>query len=166
MTVTWNTANITTSGAPLGATPIEIRANFGTGIFTLTSATANNGSYSFTLPSVDTSSAFLQMRAYDSLGNVSSAVSSDTFKVDSTPPTVLTAVTLDRDADGRIDAISIGMSEAISDSSIVLSNFSIGGGIGTPTSFDTVISPNDNSFELRFANTGSTATTPSVTYTQ
>jgi hypothetical protein len=166
MTVTWDTSKITSTGASLGSTPIEIRANFGTGIVTIVSATENDGSYSFTLPSVDTATAFLQLRAYDSLGNLSNSVSSDTFAVDSTPPHIVSASTLDRDADGRIDAVSIVMSEAITDSTIDVNNFSLSAGIGAPTGYDTVISPDDASFELRFANTGSTATVPTLTYVQ
>jgi len=166
MSVTWDPSKISSTGASLSSTPIEIRANFGTGVVTIASSTENDGSYDFTLPSVDTATAFLMLRAYDSIATVSNNVLSNSFAIDSTPPSISSASTMDRDADGQIDAISITMSEPIIDSTLNVADFSIGAGIGIPSSIDTVTTPNDTTFELRFTNTGSTATTPSITYTQ
>jgi hypothetical protein len=72
---------------------------------------------------------------------------------------------MDMDLDGKIDAIEITMSEAIKDASIAPSHFSLGLDIGTPSSFTTGNSSNDTSFVLNFSNTGTSASTPVVSYT-
>jgi len=58
--------------------------------------------------------------------------------------------TMDMSANGQIDGLKVFMSEAIKDSTINVSDFSISG-IGTPTSWETGNSANDNTFILRFA---------------
>lgn len=84
--------------------------------------------------------------------------------IDSLPPTMQSATTMDMDLDGKIDAVEITMSEAIKDTSITLTNFSLGLGIGTPNSFTTGNSSNDTSFVLHFSNTGTTASAPVISY--
>ena len=72
---------------------------------------------------------------------------------------------MDMDLDGKIDAIEITMSEAIKDASIAPAHFSLGLGIGTPSSFTTGNSSNDASFVLNFSNKGTSASAPVISYT-
>ncbi len=161
--ITWDTGAVTATGAEIVS--VTLQANFGTGIITLADTTDNDGSHSITLPSVDTSTAFVQILATDAAGNVSSSVSSQAFGIDSTDPTIVSAVTMDKDANGHIDAVRITMSEAILDSTLNANDFSLSLGIGVPSSVSTSTTADDGIFELIFSNTGTTASTPTVTYT-
>jgi len=100
----------------------------------------------------------------DLVGNTN-FVNSESFIVDSTPPSFVSIDTMDLDTNGQIDAVLVEMSENIVDSSIVLADFMIDG-IGIPTSFETGNTSNDRFFILHFANSGNTGTTPNVSYTQ
>lgn len=91
-------------------------------------------------------------------------MASASFNIDSLPPTLQSATTMDMDLDGKIDAMEIVMSEAIKDSSITVSNFNLGLGIGTPSGFTTGNSSNDTSFILNFTNTGTAASAPTISY--
>lgn len=55
--VTWDTNTITTTGAALAANPITLAYNFTGSVVTLASGIPNSGSYSFSLPVVDTTTA-------------------------------------------------------------------------------------------------------------
>ncbi len=74
------------------------------------------------------------------------------------------ATTMDMDLDGKIDALEITMSEAIKDASVAVAHFSLGLGIGTPSSFTTGNSSNDAIFILHFSNTGTSASAPAISY--
>lgn len=148
----------------MATNPITLSYNFTGTIVTIASNLSNSGSYNLTLPTVDTNTAIIIMTAEDTSGNVSGAMATTSFNIDSLPPTLQSATTMDMDLDGRIDAVQIVMSEAIKDSSITLANFNLGLGIGTPTGFVTGNSSNDAYFVLNFTNTGTTASAPTISY--
>ncbi|EKD30047.1 MAG: BNR repeat-containing glycosyl hydrolase [uncultured bacterium (gcode 4)] len=160
--ITWNPAKITASGASFSHLRLEYNNN---GVITvITGSTLNDGSHSFNLPAIDDSITIL-ISAMDGIWNASNSIASSQILIDSTPPQIQSIETLDMSADGQIDALKLTMSESILDSSIVLGNFSISS-IWVPTSWETGNSANDSVFLLRFSNTGTTATIPTLTYTK
>lgn len=163
--VTWDTSKVTSTGAGLAASPITLAYNFTGTVITIASNIANSGTYSFSLPMVDTSTAKIIISAVDSIGNTSSTVASSNFAIDSLPPEIQSVSTMDQDANGQIDSLFVTMSEAVKDSSVTLANFSIGSSIGTPTGFQTGLSADDTTFVLTFANSGNSGTTPTLSYT-
>lgn len=165
LTIIWNPAKISASGATLATNPITLSYNFTGTIVTIASNIANSGSYVMQLPIIDTSTAKIIISAEDTIGNPSNSVASAEFNIDSLPPTITALTTMDTDVDGQIDAIQVTMNESIKDSSITLANFSFSSGIGTPTGWITGISSNDETFILNFTNTGTTASTPTLNYT-
>ena len=64
----------------------------------------------------------------DAYGNVSAVVASAAITYDTVPPTISTVRTLDLNGDGYLDAVQVTMSESILDSTITLSNFTLGSG--------------------------------------
>ena len=166
LTVTWDTTQVTTVGAPLAGSPINLSYNFTGTVVSIATGLPNNGSYTFTIPAgVDTTTAKIIMTAYDIVGNSSTSVPSSNFIIDSTPPTIASVATMDMAAGGHIDAVQVTMSKSITDSTITLADFSLSAGIGTPTGWQTGSTPNDNTFILTFTATGTTGTTPTLTYT-
>lgn len=160
--ITWNTGAITSTGASVNQGSIVLKFNNGAGIATITGATANNGSYSYTLPTGDTQNAFFAMQASDILENISNTVVSSGFVLDSTPPTISTVETTE-DTLGQINGVNIYFSEPVIHNSIRLSNFSIAGVAGMQTGTLSDVGTG-TVFSINFTATGTTATTPSVTY--
>jgi hypothetical protein len=165
LAITWNPAKITASGAGLANHPITLSYNFTGTIVTIASNLANSGSYNLALPMIDTSSAIIIIAAEDTVGNVSGSMATPSFTIDSLPPTIQSASTMDSDVDGRIDAVQVRMNESITDSSIVPSDFALSLGIGAPTGFLTGMSGDDDTFVLTFSNTGTPASAPTLGYT-
>lgn len=160
--ITWNPEKISTTWALFSH--IQLEYNHNGNFTTIVWNTLNEGSHTFTLPIIDDSITVI-ISAYDVLGNKSNSIASSSLFIDSTPPTILSLETMDMSADGQIDGLKVFMSEAIKDSTINVSDFSISG-IGTPTSWETGNSANDNTFILRFADIWDTSTTPTLTYTR
>lgn len=160
--ITWNPEKISTTWALFSH--IQLEYNHNGNFTTIVWNTLNEGSHTFSLPIIDDSITVI-ISAYDVLGNKSNSIASSSLFIDSTPPTILSLETMDMSADGQIDGLKVFMSEAIKDSTINVSDFSISG-IGTPTSWETGNSANDNTFILRFADIWDTSTTPTLTYTR
>lgn len=165
LNITWNPWDISSTWAWLASNPIRLQYNFTWVVNTIASNLANNWTYSFTLPTVDTTTAKIIISAVDSVGNLSSSVTSSNFTIDSTPPSVSTVETMDTDADWQIDWLLLTFSENIQDSTVNPANFAIASWISI-SSFDTAVNPNDNIIKLNFANTWNTATRPILSYTQ
>lgn len=161
--ITWNTGAITSTGAGVNPNSIVLKFNNGAGIATITGAIANDGIYSYTLPTGDTQNAFFVMEASDTLGNLSNTVASSGFALDSTPPTIGTIETIE-DTLGQINGVNIFFSEPVIHSSIRLSDFGIAGVAGMQTGTISDVGTG-TVFAINFTATGTTATTPSVTYT-
>ncbi len=161
--LTWNTGAITSTGAAVDPNGIVLKFNNGAGIVTITGATANDGSYAYTLPIGDTQSAFFAIEARDVLGNLSNTITSANFSLDSTPPTVDSIETIE-DTLGQIHGVNIYFSELIDHSSIHLGDFSIPGVAGMQTGTISDVG-SGTIFVINFTSTGTTGTTPSVTYT-
>lgn len=160
--ITWNPAKITSSGASFSHVKLEYNQN---GAFTtITDSTSNDGIHSFNLPSINDGITIV-ISAYDAIGNISNSVASQTISIDATPPEIYSVETMDMSADGQIDALKVTMNEAINDSTIVLGDFTVSS-VGIPTSWETGNSANDTVFILKFSNTGTTATTPTLSYTK
>lgn len=103
------------------------------------------------------------MQAYDTLGNLSNTVTSSGFALDSTPPTIGTVETIE-DTLGQVNGINVYFSELINHASIRLSDFNIVGVTGMQTGTISDVGTG-TVFAIRFTSTGTTATTPNVTYT-
>lgn len=127
--VTWDTNAITTTGAALAANPITLAYNFTGSVVTLATDLPNSGSYSFSLPIVDTTTAKMIISAVDTLGNSSSSVVSSNFTIDSIPPSVQAVQTLDQAASGKIDGLLVHFSEKVQN--INSTAFSIAGSVIT-----------------------------------
>lgn len=159
--VTWNPASISASWSEFSHVKLEY--NQGWIFTTLVENIQNSWAYTFTLPEIDANISVI-ISAYDQIWNISNKVSSLPIFIDSTPPTIVWVETMDLSANGKIDALKVTMSEAIQDLSIVLSDFMISW-VGTPTSWETGNSTNDNVFLLKFDDYGNTSSTPQLSYT-
>ena len=72
----------------MAANPItlEYSADNGSTYFPIVSDTANDGSFDWTLPSLNDSDMLVRLTASDSVGNTATDVSDATFTLDSTNP--------------------------------------------------------------------------------
>lgn len=164
LSITWTPSALSDVDAWLAANPVKLDYFDGNNWTLIADNLPNSWLYDFVLPSIDTPNMRIRITAKDLVWNTS-FLNSQSFLVDSTPPTLLGVETMDMDANGQIDALYVKMSENILDSSIVLWDFSISW-IGTPTSFETASSANDSDFILKFSNSGNSSTTPNLTYTK
>ena len=84
--ITWNAAAV--SDSYLGSNPIrlDVSSDGGSSWSTIASGLANSGSYPWTVPSIDTSSALIRLTATDLLGKSASDTSDAPFTIDSTLP--------------------------------------------------------------------------------
>ncbi|OGM97351.1 MAG: hypothetical protein A2735_03205 [Candidatus Yanofskybacteria bacterium RIFCSPHIGHO2_01_FULL_41_21] len=110
--ITW-TSSVDTN---FSATPIKIEySKLGdfSDTTTVVAATANDGSYTWSLPTDDTTTAKIRVTATDLAGNTGSDLSNATFTIDSTAPTIpvttLTGTTVQADN----DTITIVFSEPV-----------------------------------------------------
>ncbi|RYZ71217.1 MAG: hypothetical protein EOP09_04970, partial [Proteobacteria bacterium] len=89
--VTWTATDANISGTPI---KLEVSSNSGTSWTTISGATAlaNSGSFSYTLPSVNSSTYRVRVTATDDAGNSASSASASEFSIDSSAPTI-TSVT-------------------------------------------------------------------------
>lgn len=165
LNITWNTWNITDTWSSLKSNPIKLEYFNWTSFSLIADNLANNWSYNFTLPQDNISNARIRIYATDNVWNISFK-NSNTFLIDSTPPTISSVETMDLDTNGQIDWLLVTMSESIKDSTIVLSNFSIWSWVWAPTWYVTWAWANDNAFTLTFSNTWTTSTTPTLSYTK
>ncbi len=159
-TITWDKTNITDNLAWLWTTPIKVE--YWTWAWhVITWATENDGSFDWTLPTIDNDSVKLRITAKDNIWN-ESFIESENFTIDSNPPSINTIETMDKDANWQIDALSITFSEKIKYSSVDIWDFTINWWI----TIDSSNSIDDYTIELIFANTGDTSTIPTLDYTQ
>jgi hypothetical protein len=107
----------------------------------IASGEANDGSYDWTVPAVDSELVLVRVRATDDGGNVGRDLSDRVFEVDSTIPEVVGARTADTNADGTVDRIQLTFSEAIDDASVSTGDVTVEN--GSVTGIDTGTSPND-----------------------
>ena len=84
--ITWNATKI--SDTNLKASPITLGYYNGTAWVQIATGEANDGTYTWTVPSLDISTAKVNITATDEAGNTASDVSDNTFTIDSTNPTV------------------------------------------------------------------------------
>ena len=82
--ITW-----TASDTNFGANPIQIEysGDSGSSWTTIAASTANSGTYSWSVPSVDNATFRVRITATDLAGNLIASASSADFTIDSTPPT-------------------------------------------------------------------------------
>ena len=164
MNVTWNPAKITTSGAPLATNPVTLSYNLSGSIVQIATGLPNSGSYSFTLPVVDTNAGHIIISAKDTLGNIAPPIASSAFVVDSTPPSITSVETADFDANGAIDGLIVTTSENVNTTGINLGDFTVSDGI-TLTSLNASDLANVTKIELHFtSNFGNTASLPKLSY--
>ncbi|MFB6120430.1 MAG: beta strand repeat-containing protein [Halobacteriaceae archaeon] len=101
-------------------------------------------------------------RATDSAGNMQTS-SSVTYTVDTTAPTVDSAVTADTNDDGAVETIDVTFSEPIDDSTSTLGASTFGLTSGTIESVDTGASADDAKATITVSGLSSTGVTPDVT---
>lgn len=110
--VTWTVS----TDVNFSATPIKIEySELGdfTDTDTVVTATENDGSFDWTLPADDTTTAKIRVTATDLAGNTSSDISNATFTIDSTPPTIPTVSLTGTTVQAGNDTISIIFSEPV-----------------------------------------------------
>lgn len=85
VSVTW-----TATDANFGTNPIKLdyTTNNGSSWTSVATSQANSGTYSWVLPSIDSSNVKLRVTATDSAGNVATATSTSPFTIDSTIPSL------------------------------------------------------------------------------
>jgi hypothetical protein len=98
--------------------------------------------------------------AIDGTGNEGSS-SPVSYEIDTTPPTIASAKTLDRDDDGRVDAADVTFSEPIDDNSLTASNYAIGG--TAASSFVTGATADDTKIQLQITQDGGNEVTGTET---
>ena len=81
--ITW-----TVTDTDMGDYPISIQYYDGTSWTTIATDEANDGSYDWTTPDTDTSSALVRVNATDLHSNIGYDISNNTFAIDNTEPTV------------------------------------------------------------------------------
>jgi hypothetical protein len=83
--ITW-----TASDLHLGATPIKIEYSSDNGLTwnTIAASTANSGTYSWSVPSIDTVNALVRVTATDVVSHATAATSATNFAIDTAPPTL------------------------------------------------------------------------------
>lgn len=86
--ITWNSGYITDPN--LGATPIslEYSADGGGSWTPIANSESNDGTYTWTVPNIDSIIVLVSIVATDTAGNTGFDWSSNAFTIDSTPPTV------------------------------------------------------------------------------
>lgn len=162
--ITWDENNITDTWSNLIWNPIKVEY-FDWDIWNLIDDNLeNNWIYSWNnIPQIDTNIAKIRITAKDNVWNTNNQLS-NSFTIDSTPPTISSIETMDMDADWKIDALNVIMSENILDSSITLANFNISESIWIPSSWETWNISNDDNFILHFNNIWNTWTKPNLSY--
>ncbi len=86
ITITWDTTAI--SDTNLADNPITLEYYDGNNWIEIASEEANDGSYDWTVPSLDIDTAKIRITAVDKAGNIASDESDDVFTIDSTDPEV------------------------------------------------------------------------------
>lgn len=102
--ITW-----TASDTNFGSTPIaiEVSSNSGTGWSSVSATEANDGTYSWTVPSVDSATYRIRLTATDAAGKTTVVSSTSDFTIDNTSP----AITLTSLTGGQ--ALTAGASQAV-----------------------------------------------------
>ncbi|MDD4151216.1 MAG: hypothetical protein PHR68_01250, partial [Candidatus Gracilibacteria bacterium] len=159
LNITWNTGALSDSGAGLNNNSIKLEYFNGTSYVLIADNLANNGTYNWTVATLDTSSR-IRITSADNIGNVGNSVISNPFIVDSTPPTISSVETRDFDTNGQIDGMIVKFSELVN--GVTGSGFTIPG--STINSVSLVPASDSKTYELHFSNTGTTASTPDLIY--
>jgi len=89
--ITWNPEKISTTWALFSH--IQLEYNHNGNFTTIVWNTWNEGSHTFTLPTID-NSVMIIISAYDVLGNKSNSIASSSLFIDSTPPTIVSVETM------------------------------------------------------------------------
>ena len=122
---------------------------------------ANSGSYDWTLPYPLDSSVTLRIKARDYAGNLGAGSVSDSFTIDSVPPTISEVETVG-DTLGKIAGVIVRFSENINTAGVIAGDFSYSPTISLSGNYITV---NPQTIELLFATaTGTTDFTGTLTY--
>ena len=123
-TITWNPARITDSVSGVNAVNgIVIEYSTGGSFAPVANGIANSGSYNWTLPYPLDSSITLRIRARDYAGNLGAGSVSNSFTIDSIPPTITTVETIG-DTLGKISGMAVHFSENINTASLTTNQFS------------------------------------------
>jgi hypothetical protein len=161
-TITWNPAKITdTVSGVNGFNGIIIEYSTG-GVWNMVAnGVVNSGSYNWTLPYPLDSSVTLRIMARDYAGNLGAGNVSNSFTIDSIPPTI-TAVETIGDTLGKIAGLRVHFSENITTATVIPSNFTPSFGATFSPTY-TIVSP--QVIELPFTTaTGTTALIGTLTY--
>ncbi len=122
---------------------------------------ANSGSYNWTLPYPLDSSVTLRLSARDRTGNLGAGSVSNSFIIDSVPPTI-TGIETVGDTLGKVAGVIVHFSENINTAGINTAHFSYSPAIPLSASYITV---DAQTVELLFSTaTGTTALTGTLTY--
>ncbi|MBW7954500.1 hypothetical protein H3C61_01675 [Candidatus Gracilibacteria bacterium] len=105
--ITWDKTKIISSGSILKVNPITLEFFNGNNWQLVGNNLENSGSYNFTLPLVDINNARFRITSFDEISNSSNTILSNTFIIDSTPPTINSIETMDLNANGQIDALQV-----------------------------------------------------------
>ena len=157
--ITWDTWSIVDTWA--GIEKISLYYWNGSDYSLISDNLDNTWTYSWTVPSVDIEDSKIKMIVTDKVWN-QTTIFSNSFSIDTNPPTIQEVQTMDQDTNWQIDSLLVIFSESIKDSSVKTWDFSIDWIV--IKDFDTATSSNDNKIVLYFDNTGSTATTPTLKY--
>lgn len=163
LSISRNTAWITTTWASLNASSVKLEYNFTWTIVTIASWLSNSWTYNFTIPAwVDTTTAKIIISASDSIWNTSNTIASNNFIIDSTPPSISKVETEDYDANGQIDWFLVTFSENVYPYSTIDTTWFLVSDWITLTSAS---SPSLNELRLNFtANYWNTSSLPTLTY--
>lgn len=164
MNIQWTNGNITDATVGLASNPIQIEYYNWSSWVSVATSELNDGSYNWTIPSVNVTTAYIRITAFDSIWN-STTITSNAFTIDSWASIISSSSTMDQDTDWQIDWFYVVMNENINDSTILTWNFSANLWISLTTA-SSASSVNDNIFVLSFNNTWTTATSPILSYTQ
>lgn len=163
ISILWDSSLISDAWVWLKDTPIKLEYLDWSEWKLISENELNDWNYTWTSAFLDSNVVKIRLSAVDKLGNIDYQGSS-LFSIDSTPPSISSVETMDLDADWKIDALNVIMSEFIQDSSIDLWDFSISNWIWTAVSLETWDAVDDESFILKFDNIWDTALTPSISY--
>ncbi|MBA7662567.1 hypothetical protein ES703_70596 [subsurface metagenome] len=124
--ITWTSGDITDTN--LGDNPISLHYSTDSGAtypFEIVTGLDNTGSYSWTVPIVDSEAVSVQITATDLAGNTASDESNAVFTIDSTAPTLLGIAWTDVDEAGGVsagDTLLFIFSEDIATGTVILAN--------------------------------------------
>ncbi|WP_050048364.1 Ig-like domain-containing protein [Halanaeroarchaeum sulfurireducens] len=150
-------------GIQANSTDLAYSTDSGTTWTTIATGETNDGTYTWTVPSIDSTTALVRVQATDTSGNTGQDVSDSTFEIDSTVPDLAGATTADVAGDGTVDRVMVTFREPVDDGSIATTDFSMS--MGTVEAVATGATADDASVVLTVSGlaTNDTSVNPSVT---